>query len=127
MLGGNMRIQATAFRAFGYGLASAMISGSAPAQQAAPQPAVPVDPIPAILDAFRSHDIVALGDAHGTAHAQVFLKALVRDPRFATTVDDIVVEFGNARYQDLVDRFVAGGEVPADSLRQAWQNTTVAN
>src|SRR5687767_13873324 len=107
-----MRLRGMTFRAVGYGLASAIFTASASAQQVAPKPAVPLDPIPAILDAFRSHEIVALGDAHGTAQAQAFLKALVRDARFATTVDDIVVEFGNARYQDLVDRFVAGGQVP---------------
>jgi hypothetical protein len=122
-----MRIRATTFRGFMYGVVSTIISVSVSAQQATPKPAVPVEPIPAILDAFRSHEIVALGDAHGTAQAQAFLKALVRDPRFAATVNDIVVEFGNARYQSLVDRFVNGGDVPQDSLRLVWRNTTVAN
>jgi len=121
-----MRIQA-AFRSVAYGLATGIITGSVSAQQAAPKPAVPVDPVPAIIDAFRSHEIVALGDAHGTAQAQAFLKALVRDPRFAAAVSDIVVEFGNARYQQLVDRFVTGADVPPDSLRLVWRNTTVAN
>jgi hypothetical protein len=122
-----MRIRARAFRGFMLGVASAIISVSVSAQPATPRPAVPVEPIPAILDAFRSHEIVALGDAHGTAQAQAFLKALVRDPRFAATVNDIVVEFGNARYQSLVDRFVSGGDVPPDSLRLVWRNTTIAN
>jgi len=39
-------------------------------------------------------------------------------------LNDIVLEFGNARYQDVIDRFVRGEEVPYDSLRQVWQNTT---
>ena len=120
-------MRATAFRGIGYGLASTILTASTPAQQLAAKPAVPVDPIPAILEAFRSHAIVALGDAHGTAQAQAFLKALVRDPRFATTVNDIVIEFGNARYQSLVDRFVTGADVPPDSLRLVWRNTTIAN
>ena len=59
-----MRVRAKAFRGARYGLASAIISASSSAQDA-PRPAVPIDPIPAILDAFRQHDIVALGDAHG--------------------------------------------------------------
>jgi hypothetical protein len=33
----------------------------------------------------------------------------------------------NSHYQDVVDRFVSGGDVPEVTLRQAWQNTTVAN
>ena len=108
-------------------LAVALIGGSASAQPDARRPAIPVEPIAAIIDAFRAHAIVALGDAHGNQQAKTFLESLVRDPRFAATVNDIVIEFGNARYQNVVDRFVRGDSVPPDSLRQIWQNTTIAN
>jgi hypothetical protein len=93
----------------------------------APKPAVPLDPIAAILEAFKNHDIVALGEPHGNEQAAAFRVALVRDPRFADVVNDIVLEAGNSRYQDTVDRFVNGQDVPGPTLRQAWQNTTVAN
>src|SRR5436190_21421553 len=86
--------------------------------------AIPVEPIAAIVDAFRSHRIVALGDNHGNEQGHKFRLSLIRDPRFAAAVDDIVVEFGSARYQDLMDRFVRGDQVSDDSLRQVWQNTT---
>jgi hypothetical protein len=66
--------------------------------------AVPVEPIAAIVDAFRSDRIVALGDNHGNEQGHKFRLSLIRDPRFAAAVDDIVVEFGSARYQDLMDR-----------------------
>jgi uncharacterized iron-regulated protein len=92
-----------------------------------PKPAVPLDPIAAILEAFKNHDIVALGEPHGNEQAAAFRVALVRDPRFADVVNDIVLEAGNSRYQDTVDRFVNGHDVPGPTLRQAWQNTTVAN
>lgn len=36
---------------------------------------------------------------------------LLGHPRFAATVDSIVVEFGNARFQARVDRYIAGGDV----------------
>src|SRR5213593_2745246 len=91
-------------------------------QQPAPHPAVPVPAIPAILDAFRTHDVVALGDSGDQGYA--FLVSLVRDPRFAQIVNDIVVESGNALYQDIMDRYVRGQDVPDVDLRQAWQNTT---
>lgn len=122
-----MRVPAMAFRAARHALASALVTASTSAQQAAPKPAVPVEPIQAIVDAFSRHELVALGDAHGNEQSQAFLKALVRDARFATVVNDIVIEFGNARYQNLVDRFVNGADVPRDSLRQVWRNTTIAN
>jgi hypothetical protein len=58
---------------------------------------------------------------------QSFLRALVRDTRFADAVNDIVVEVGNARYQDLMDRYVQGERVSIEQVRPAWQNTTVPN
>jgi hypothetical protein len=39
-------------------------------------------------------------------------------------VDDIVVEFGNALYQDTIDRFVSGQPVDNADLRPVWRNTT---
>ena len=84
-----------------------------------------VDAISGILDAFRTHQIVALGEGiHGNNQAHAVRLALIRDPRFATVVNDIVVEFGSARYQAVMDRFVSGGEVPYAELRKAWQDTT---
>jgi len=92
---------------------------------AAPEPAVPTDPIRAILDAFRSHRVVALSEGrHGNEQGHTFRLALIRDPRFAAAVNDIVVESGTAQYQDVMDRFVRGEEVPQDQLRHVWQDTT---
>jgi hypothetical protein len=42
-------------------------------------------------------------------------------------VNDIVVESGNALYQDVMDRFIHGAEVDPAELRQAWENTTQAH
>jgi hypothetical protein len=98
------------------------------AQPSIARPATASDPTAAIIDAFRSHSVVALAEGnHGNEQAHRFRLALVRDPRFAATVNDIVVEFGNARYQDLMDRFLRGDAVPDAALRQVWQNTTQAH
>jgi hypothetical protein len=95
-------------------------------QAASPVPAVPVEPVSAILDAFQTHPIVALGEGpHGNEQGHAFRLALIRDPRFAATVNDIVVECGNGRYQTLMDRFVNGSNVSDDALRHVWQDTTV--
>jgi hypothetical protein len=89
------------------------------------RPAIPLEPISAILDAFKTHQIVALGEgAHGNEQGHAFRLSLIRDPRFATIVNDIVVESGNALHQDVIDRFVRGDDVPYETLRQVWQNTT---
>jgi hypothetical protein len=91
---------------------------------AAPSPA---NPVTAILDAFRTHDIITLTDPHGNVQVQAFLHSLIRDARFPTVANDIVIETASARYQDAVDRFVRGEDVSYDALRKAWQNHTVAN
>jgi hypothetical protein len=94
-------------------------------QNRSSQPAVPAEPIAAILEAFRSHRIVALGEgSHGNEQGHLFRLSLVRDPRFAAAVNDIVVEFGSARYQDLMDRFVRGQDVDTGALRHVWEDTT---
>jgi hypothetical protein len=92
--------------------------------QSPPRAAVPLEPVGAILDAFRTHALVALGDEHGSEQGSAFRMKLIRDQRFASVVNDIVVEFGNARYQDLMDRFVRGEDVKPEDLRRVWQDTT---
>ncbi len=102
-----------------------ILSGAVALAQQTKRPAVPIDPFAAILDAFGSHSIVALGEGeHNNEQRHAFRLSLIRHPKFALTVNDIVVEFGSARYQDLMDRYIRGENVPANILRQAWQNTT---
>jgi hypothetical protein len=87
--------------------------------------AIPLDPVVEILRAFRSHRVVALGEGdHGNEQGHAFRLGLIRDPRFAATVNDIVVEFGNALYQDTMDRFMNGEKIPYGELRKTWENTT---
>lgn len=92
------------------------------------RPAIPVDPTVGILEAFKTHSVVALGEGnHGNEQGHAFRVSLIRDSRFAAVVDDIVVEFGNSMYQDVMDRFVNGEEVPYAELSRVWQNTTQAH
>jgi len=100
------------------------IGSLAAAQPQPPRPAMPIEPISAIVQQFKSHAVVALGDNEASVQGSEFRIKLIRDPRFAAVVNDIVVEFGNSRYQDLVDRFTRGEEVPPESLRHVWQDTT---
>lgn len=122
-----MRLSRSVCGAVQVSLGCTLFYSVASAQPAGHKPAVAVEPVAAIVEAFRSHLIVAIGDAHGNQQAQSFLKTLVRDPRFSAIANDIVIEFGNARYQDLADRYVRGENIASDSLPLIWQNTTIAN
>src|SRR5262245_45923563 len=82
------------------------------AQVPAPRPAAPVEPVKAILDALEAHPLVALSEPHTNEQAYQLRLRLLREPRFAELVNDIVIEAGNARYQDVMDRFIRGEDVP---------------
>lgn len=109
-------------------LVSASFASTGAAQRnGPPRLAMPVDAIDSIIEAFQSHQIVAMTDgasSHGDEQNHIFRLSLIRDSRFAAIVNDIVVEFGSAEYQNLMDRFVRGDDVPYDALRQVWQNTS---
>jgi hypothetical protein len=62
--------------------------------------------------------------SHRQQNEADFSLALVRDPRFAATVNDIVVECGNVLYQATLDRYIDGGGVPLEQLQLVWRNTT---
>ncbi len=95
------------------------------AQPPAPADAVPEDAIPAILDLFKTYQVVGLGEGpHGNLEGAAFRLKLVRDPRFAEVVDDILVEMGTARYQGVMDRYIRGEAVSYQELRRAWEDTT---
>lgn len=88
-------------------------------------PAVPEDPVTAILHAFDDHNIVALSEGpHGNLNAHKLRCQLIRDARVPGLINDIVVEFGNSRYQRLMDRFIAGQRVEPRELRHVWEDTT---
>ena len=87
---------------------------------------IPEPAIPAILAAFDRYEIVAMPEAHGMKDVDDFILALIRDPSFATKVNDIEVECGNSLYQSVLDRYIAGDDVPFDEVRKVWRNTTQA-
>jgi hypothetical protein len=100
----------------------------ASAVAAAPKPATPADPTTVVLDAFRTHPIVALSEGqHWNLQAHAYRMSLIRDPHLPNAINDIVVEFGDARYQNVIDRYVAGGDVLYDELRHVWEDTTMSN
>jgi hypothetical protein len=70
-----------------------------------PRPAVGL-----ILSAFENHPLLALseGAGHGQLETRDFFTELI----------------GNARYQPVMDRYVSGGAVTRDELRQIWEHTT---
>jgi hypothetical protein len=91
-----------------------------PGAEAAPWVKPAVD---GVLDLFKQKSVVALGDEHGLAEEEAFYSALLRAPRFAEEVGNVVVEFGGEASQGIIDRYVAGEDVPLTELRRVWTET----
>jgi hypothetical protein len=91
------------------------------AQSQVAQP-LPQDATRAIVEAFKTHDVVMFGEWHANKQEYEWLCSLVGAPEFDDRVDDIVVEFGNSLYQKSVDRYIAGEDVPIEQVRKAWRN-----
>lgn len=128
--GGVVRIEFNRTRVHWLTMVLGLLGASAYGQTTptSSQPAVPIDPVTGIIDAFKTHRIVALGEGdHGNEQGHAVRLALVRDPRFAAAVNDIVVEFGNSLYQDVMDRYVDDQDVPYAEVKKVWQNTTQAH
>ena len=106
------------------GLAAACSSTDGKAGSTAPGTAPGRDIADAVLEAFRTHRLVGIGEAHGLQNHHDALTLLLTDPRIPEVVNDIVVEFGNALYQLTIDRFISGQPVSNTDLRPVWRNTS---
>ena len=103
--------------------AAAAVGGALAAPSAAADPA-PVDGVDAIVAAFQERPVVAVGEFHGWSEEHRLFRRVLTDNRFSQLVHNVVVEFGSARYQRVMDRYIAGQKVRYRELRKAWTQTT---
>lgn len=107
-------------------LAITSIKASAQTQISNPESPVTV-PQPAvntILSAFDKYEVVAMPAAHGLKDLDDVIFSLIRNPQFPNKVNDIEIECGNSLYQPVLDRYIAGEDVPFTEVRKVWRNTT---
>ncbi|MEZ5330613.1 MAG: ChaN family lipoprotein [Thermoanaerobaculia bacterium] len=70
---------------------------------------------------WEEADLVCLGEEHGSRADADLRLALIADPRFAHTVDVVLLEAASPLHQDLLDRFVVEGEeLDREALRPIW-------
>src|SRR4051812_17233808 len=81
-----------------------------------PQPAVS-----AILSAFDKYEVVAMPQGHGMQDLNAFIFSLIRNPSFSEKVNDIEFECGNSLYQPVLDRYIAGEDVPFTEVQKVWR------
>ena len=97
---------------------------AAPPSSVAARQSQPEAAMPAVLRLFETYQVVAMHSAHGMKDLDDFILALIRNPELPNAVNDIVVECGNSLYQPVLDRYIAGEDVPFAEARKVWRNTT---
>lgn len=109
---------------------SAQAARAAPADDTGPPHPQGSDPRPedaqrALLAAFDKYEVVGLGIlSYANQDFDDFILSLIRNPALPGTVNDIEVECGNSLYQPVLDRYIAGEDVPLAEVQPVWRNTT---
>jgi hypothetical protein len=84
----------------------------------------PQDAFQGVFGAMRRFPLVAIGENHQLQEWHDFITALLFHADLSGKINDIVVEFGNALFQDLADRFVLEGQAIANAeLQRIWRYT----
>ena len=101
-----------------------LLAGTALVRSATTERALAIPAVRGLVDDCRQHPVVIIGEVHWLKAAGDFYIRLVRDPEFQRTVQDIVVEFASRNNQPLLDRYIAGEDVPTQDVRRIWRDTT---
>src|SRR5215471_12404697 len=113
---------------------SPALGGKLPAAIALLATAIPVsaqravvhqkDIVKAIIDQFDKSDLVGLGELHGSQADQDLRFQVIHSKAFARKVRIIAVEGLNAFYQDDLDRYIRGEDVPQEQVQRVWRDST---
>ncbi|HEY3439157.1 MAG TPA: hypothetical protein VGK29_00315 [Paludibaculum sp.] len=112
-------------RLSGGGLASLPASGlgSSPASEQ-----TPAGSRSSILDdlvgLFDIADVVALGEFHGSLEDAALRQSLLHHPDFPKKVRYVMVEFANSLHQDILNRYIQGGDVQPAEIQKVWRDIT---
>lgn len=82
------------------------------------------DIVKAIVDQFDKSDLVGLGEFHGSQADQDLRFQVIHSKAFATKVRFIAVEGLNAFYQEDLDRYIRGEDVPLEQVQKVWRDST---
>jgi hypothetical protein len=82
------------------------------------------DIVNAIVEQFDRSDLVGLGELHGSRADQDLRFQIIHSQEFARKVHIIVVEGLNALYQEDLDRYIRGEDVPKEQVQKVWRDST---
>lgn len=78
-----------------------------------------------IIQTFQKCNIIGLGEGrHHLENSHQFFQKMFDNKKIQETVNIVIVEFANAAYQDILDKYIFGEEVKVDELRKIWREST---
>jgi hypothetical protein len=63
---------------------------------------------------------------HQAREPHLLLRRILSDRKIQALVDVVIVEFATARFQETLDAYIRGEDVPFESLNQVWRNTSTS-
>ncbi len=82
------------------------------------------DGIQYISNKLETVNIIAVGETHDKVEVTNFYIELVNNKKIANNIDYIVIEMGNSLYQPILDKYLAGENVPEKELYNLWRDHT---
>jgi hypothetical protein len=82
------------------------------------------DIVKAIVDQFDQSDLLGLGEFHGSQADQDLRFQVIHSKAFARKVRIIAVEGLNAFYQEDLDHYIRGEDVPLEQVQKVWRDST---
>ncbi len=78
-----------------------------------------------IIQTFQKCNIIGLGEGgHHLENSHQFFQKMFDNKIIQKTINIVIVEFANAKYQDILDSYIFGEEVPINELRKVWREST---
>jgi len=93
-------------------------------QEGQPREAETSDPHEILHAAWDRVPLIAIGEKHAIREHGAFLESVIAREEIADQLDDVVVEFGSADHQGVLDRYVAGESVSATEIDRVLRDTT---
>ncbi|WP_299223434.1 hypothetical protein [uncultured Psychroserpens sp.] len=78
-----------------------------------------------LLEVIQNYDALAFSENHSMSSDDHFILDLINNKVFSHYINDIVIEAGNVRYQQLVDDYILNNkDVSLNELKKIWFDTT---
>jgi|GEM_PF-2116342 len=78
-----------------------------------------------IIQTFQKGNIIGLGEGgHHLENSHQFFQKMFDNKLIQNTINIVIIEFANANYQDILDRYIFGEEVTLNELRKVWREST---